>query len=217
MPDFKPEIRRSIAELDLPPEREIGIVEELSQHLEERFEKALREGASEEEAKQLALQELTQPDSLGAQLKRVKMPSRPSSLAIGTNKNRQRFTGIWDDIRFGLRMLRKQPGFAVVTVLTLGIGIGASTAMLSLVRDVLLRPLPYAHSDRLYAIWASSESSGQTKVAASGDQISRITWIKIDRSLVWLNTSRVLHLPGLVMASRDSLTVLQFRKTSSRC
>src|SRR5262249_26887874 len=57
---------------------------------------------------------------------------------------------------------------AVVAILTLGIGIGASTAMLSLVRDVLLRPLPYAHSDRLYAIWASSESTGQTKVAASG-------------------------------------------------
>ena len=65
-------------------------------------------------------------------------------------------------------MLRKQPGFAVIAILTLGIGIGASTAMLSLVHDVLLRPLPYAHSDRLYAIWASSESTGQTKVAASG-------------------------------------------------
>ena len=55
MPDFKAEIRKSIAELNLPPEREAEIVEELSQDLEERFEKALSEGASEEEAKQLAL------------------------------------------------------------------------------------------------------------------------------------------------------------------
>jgi len=168
MPDFKPHIRQSISELHLPPEREAEIVEELSQDLEGRFEKALSEGASEEEAKQLALEELTQPDSLGAQLKCVKMPSRRPSLAIGANRSRQRLAGFWDDIRFGLRMLRKQPGFAVIAILTLGIGIGASTAMLSLVQDVLLRPLPYAHSDRLYAIWASSESTGQSKVAASG-------------------------------------------------
>jgi putative ABC transport system permease protein len=168
MPDFKAEIRQSIAELNFPPESEAEIVEELSQDLEERFEKALREGASEEEAKQLALEELVQPDSLSAQLKRVKMPLRQPPLVIGANKTRHRFAGFWDDIRFGLRMLRKQPGFAVVGILTLGIGIGASTAMLSLVQDVLLRPLPYAHSDRLYAIWASSESTGQTKVAASG-------------------------------------------------
>ena len=168
MPDFKSEIRRSIAELDLPPEHEAEIVEELSQHLEERFERALSEGASEEEAKQLALEELVQPDSISAQLQRVRMPLRRPSLTVGAKKTRRRFAGFLDDVRFGLRMLRKQPGFAVIAILTLGIGIGASTAMLSLVQDVLLRPLPYAHSDRLYAIWASSESTGQTKVAASG-------------------------------------------------
>ena len=184
MPDFKAEIRKSIAELDLPPEREAEIVEELSQDLEERFEKALREGASREEAKQLALQELVEPDSLGAQLKRVKMHPRRPPLTIGANKTRQTFAGFWDDIRFGVRMLRKQPGFAVVAILTLGIGIGASTAMLSLVHDVLLRPLPYAHSDRLYAIWASSESTGQTKVAASGPDFE--DYLDQNRSFVHL-------------------------------
>jgi len=61
MPDFKTEIRRLIAELNLSPEQEAEIVEELSQHLEEQFEKAASEGASEEKAKQLALEELIQP------------------------------------------------------------------------------------------------------------------------------------------------------------
>src|ERR1051326_6550003 len=180
MPDFKTEIRRLIAELNLSPEREAEIVEELSQHLEEQFEKATSEGASEEEAKQLALEELIQPCSLGLQLKRVKMPSRPPSLAVGANKTSPRFAGFWDDIRFGIRMLRKQPGFTVVAILTLGIGIGASTAMLSLVQDVLLRPLPYAHSNRLYAIWASSESTGQSQVAASGPDF--VDYVEQNRS-----------------------------------
>jgi putative ABC transport system permease protein len=184
MPDFKAEIRKSIAGLNLPLEREAEIVEELSQDLEERFEKALSEGASEEEAKQLASEELVQPNSLGAQLKRVKMPLRRPSLAIGAKKTRQRFAGFWDDIRFGVRMLRKQPGFAFVAILTLGIGIGASTAMLSLVHDVLLRPLPYARSDRLYAIWASSESTGQTKAAASGPDFE--DYLDQNRSFVHL-------------------------------
>jgi hypothetical protein len=160
MPDFKSEIRTSLAALNLSPTREEEIVEELSQDLQERFEEALSHGASEDEAKQLALNELTFPESIDNELKRVEQPVRSTELAIGAKKRGNQFAGFWDDIRFGLRMLRKQPGFAVVVILTLGIGIGATTAMLSVVQDVLIRPLPYAHSDRLYAIWASSESTG---------------------------------------------------------
>jgi hypothetical protein len=152
--------------LNLSPTREEEIVEELSQDLQERFEEAVSHGASEDEAKQLALNELTFPESIDNELKRVEQPVRSTELAIGAKKRGNQFAGFWDDIRFGLRMLRKQPGFAVVVILTLGIGIGATTAMAG--ADVLIRPLPYAHSDRLYAIWASSESTGQTHVAASG-------------------------------------------------
>lgn len=166
MPDFKSEIRASLAALKISGDRETEIVEELSQHLQEQYEQALSHGASEHEANQLVLNELT--DSLRDELKRVEKIPRLAPLPIGVQQTGNRFAGFWDDIRFGLRMLRKQPGFAIVAILTLGIGVGASTAMLSLVRDVLIRPLPYAHSDRLYAIWASSESSGQNKIAASG-------------------------------------------------
>ena len=168
MPDFKAEIRASVTGLNLLPEREAEIVEELSQHLQEQYEEAIRHGASEEEAKQTALESLTIPDSLGDELKRVERPLRRDPKPLGAQNRRNRLIGIADDVRFGLRMLAKNPGFAVVAILTLGIGIGASTAMLSLVEDVLIRPLPYAHSDRLYAIWASSDSTGQSKVAASG-------------------------------------------------
>src|SRR5207248_1040040 len=168
MPDFKSEIRTSLAALNLSPTREEKIVEELSQDLQERFEEALSHGASEDEAKQLALNELTFPESIDNELKRVEQPVRSTELAIGAKKKGNQFVGFWDDIRFGLRMLRKQAGFAVVVILTLGIGIGATTAILSVVQDILIRPLPYAHPDQLYAIWASSESTGQTQIAASG-------------------------------------------------
>jgi putative ABC transport system permease protein len=66
-------------------------------------------------------------------------------------------TGIevfWQDLRFGLRQLRKNPVFAAATILTLGIGIGANTAIFSFVNSVLLRPLPYPHSERLAMIWS---------------------------------------------------------------
>src|SRR5262249_18181460 len=148
--------------------REEEIVEELSQDLEERFEQALDHGASEEEAKQLALDELNKPDSLGEQLRRVERSVRHPSQTIGAKSARHRFADVWYDIRFAVRMLTKQSGFAVVAILTIGIGIGMSTLMLSIAHDVLIRPLPYANSDRLYAVYARSDSAGQTRIAASG-------------------------------------------------
>jgi hypothetical protein len=127
--------------------------EELCGHLERQVEEHRRAGMGQEEARRAAALAFGGVESL-------KEDCRES---WGVHF----FDTLCQDVRFGLRGLRRNPGFTAVVVLTLGLGIGANSAIFSVVNGILLRPLPYAEGERIVALRHDTPNANAADVGFS--------------------------------------------------
>jgi putative ABC transport system permease protein len=157
MPLFPPGVRRA---LRLPSSRERlarDLDDEVAFHLEQRIAELVGRGMREDEARAEALRLFGDPDDLREYCQSIEVP----------HMRRMRFHEWWEgwvqDLRFAMRQFARSPGFFAIAALTLALGIGATTSIFSVVRGVLLRPLPYADSERIVQVWQLNGSTRPTQ------------------------------------------------------
>jgi len=149
MPEWKREIREALAGAKFKADagREEAVVDELAQDLAERYEDLVREGVEEAEALRRLRGELREPGFLVGL--RPRLEARRESVMPGVEKQEGLLAGVQRDVRLGVRLLRANPAFALVAILSLALGIGANTAIFELLDVVLLRTLPVAAPEQL--------------------------------------------------------------------
>ena len=199
MPDWSEHLRPRLATLRLSPTREADIVDELSQHLDERYEELRAAGSSDAEAGRLAIAELLESDSLARRMRslrqaRVRPPITPGA-STGSFA-----ADVVRDVRYALRTLRRQPAFAAVAILTLALGIGANSAIFALVDGVLLRPLPYGDPDRLVMVSERSATSPRGAVSP----VNLLDWNRRNRTFDVI-AAYAPNVAGMVMTGSDGL------------
>jgi putative ABC transport system permease protein len=180
MPEWKHEIREALAGAKWKGNaaREEAVVEELAQDLTERYEDLVREGVEEAEALRRLGAELREPGFLAGLWPRLE--ARSQTLTPGVEKQERLLAGVQRDVRLGARLLRANPAFALVAILSLALGIGANAAIFELLDAVLLRTLPVAAPEQLAEIRVNHEGRIGSSVARQQD-FSSAQWKEVEK------------------------------------
>lgn len=152
MPDWKKEIGERLAGLKLEATREAEILEELMQHLEDRYQELILGGATSAEAYRAARAELSDGQMLATELGRVEHIVRREPAVWGAKNGRFPSFNFVSDVRYALRSLWRARWFAVAAALTFAFGIGVNVAVFSAVDRMLFRSLPYDHPDEIFQL-----------------------------------------------------------------
>ena len=147
----------------LAPGAESDLVDEVAGHLEDRFRELSSGGASAEEAYRQTVAELEDQYPLRAGTERYeRMPKNEVSHA-GQSSSGNLIEGLWKDLRYAARSMRKSPVFVLFVVLTLGLGIGANTTVFTLINTLILNPLPVRHSEELAVLRPSTRKAPRSR------------------------------------------------------
>jgi putative ABC transport system permease protein len=179
--------RREHAERDLS--------EELGYHLEQKTQEYLASGLTLDEAR-----------------RKVQREFGGIELSKENCRDARRVSYIQDllqDLGFGLRMLRNSPAFALVAILTLALGIGANTAIFSVVHGVLLKPLPFPKQDQLMTLWEKNDGGGRSNTSWA----NFMDWSRLNHSFTGI--AAVSFWSPTFVGAHDAETLVGFRGSST--
>ena len=163
-PRWSHDLRRRLAELRLSPAREAEIIEELSQHLDDRYEELRAAGSSDADARRTAVDELSEAGGIAQRMKALSQAHTPAPIVHG-QAGGGFLRGVWQDLRYALRAVKRQPGFAATIILTLALGIAVNTTVFTIVNAAALRPLPFESADRIVQLNVRNVDNAQNPVS----------------------------------------------------
>ena len=152
MPDFKKIVRDHLAQLGVAGGDEADLTEEISQHLEDRYSDLVAGGESEDAARRQALAEMESRYPIEGLRRLPKYEIPPAGHAPAGSF----VEGLWKDLQYAMRGMRKSPLFVLFVVLTLAIGIGANTTVFTVINTLILNPLPVHKMDELVGVAATA-------------------------------------------------------------